>query len=231
MGERLGPDPGPGVRLLRAGAPALARCAQRGGDARGSVLRSVRLQIQGGFERLGEEGGVEMETKNAIIERATITSDDHGLLSAWLHLDYGGTGQAFGGYALYLPPSFSHHELRSMAGHFLWRCMEVAGVTEWGALPGKTIRVRAEHSRVHAIGHIVKEDWFDPGEDFHQGPLDAHTVSLLKALKNNWNRRAEVMKKAGNPMDYYRAETIKQCAKELHDLLRGQGVSRTQLID
>lgn len=107
-----------------------------------------------------------IETKNAVIKSARITSDDHGLLSAWLDLDYGGTGQGFGGYCLYLPKSFTHHQLLSHAGHFLWRVMEVAGVTEWSDLPGKTIRVQAEHSKVHAIGHIVKDDWFNPSKDF-----------------------------------------------------------------
>ena len=108
----------------------------------------------------------EMEIKNAIIKSARITSDDHGLLSAWLMLDYGGTGQGFGGYALYLPKSFTHHELKSVTGHFLWRTMEVAGVTEWGDLPGKSIRVRCNHTRVEAIGHVIKDDWFCPQRDF-----------------------------------------------------------------
>jgi len=111
------------------------------------------------------------EEKNAVIESAVITSDDHGLLSAWVHLDYGGAGQGFGGYALYLPKSFTHHKLESVAGHFIWRVMEVAGVTEWSKLPGKTVRVRATHGGVEAIGHIVKDDWFDPKRDFQNGQV------------------------------------------------------------
>lgn len=105
--------------------------------------------------------------KNAIITKAVITGDDHGLLSAWLTLDYGdSSGQCFGGYALYLPKSFTHHSVESVAGHFIWRCMEVAGVTQWDQVVGKTIRVRSSHSKVEAIGHIIKDDWFIPAVDF-----------------------------------------------------------------
>ena len=106
------------------------------------------------------------ETRNAIIESATITNDDHGFLSGWLQLNYGDSGQGFGGYSLYLPKDYAHHKMMSPAGHFIWRVMEIAEVNEWSKLKGKTIRVRCEHSKVHAIGHIVKDDWFYPSVDF-----------------------------------------------------------------
>ncbi|NBW21537.1 MAG: hypothetical protein EBR82_77625 [Caulobacteraceae bacterium] len=106
------------------------------------------------------------EVKNAIIRGATLTKADHGVLSAWIELDYGGTCQGFGGYALYLPKSCTHHSLTGPAGHFIWRVLEIADVAEWGKLVGKTIRVRGDHGGVEAIGHIVKDDWFCPREDF-----------------------------------------------------------------
>ena len=104
--------------------------------------------------------------QNAVITSAEITNDDHGVLSAWLMLDYGGSGQGFGGYALYLPRGFTHHTVESPAGHFLWRVMEVAEVSRWSELPGKTIRVQSDHGKVYEIGHIVKDDWFNPEKDF-----------------------------------------------------------------
>jgi hypothetical protein len=106
------------------------------------------------------------DTKNAIIKAATLDIDDRGYLQGWLTLDYGGSCQGFGGYALYLPKSFTHHELKSFAGHFIFRCMEIAGTGKWEKIVGKTIRVRATHSGVEAIGHIVKDDWFCPADDF-----------------------------------------------------------------
>lgn len=116
----------------------------------------------------GEIMSDKIKTKNAVIERASLTCAERDLLTAYLTLDYGGMGQCFGGYSLYLPKSFSHYapEGPNYAGHFIARVMQIAGVEEWDKLLGKTIRVRCEWTKVHAIGHIVKDDWFDPQRDF-----------------------------------------------------------------
>lgn len=109
----------------------------------------------------------DVEIRNAVIQSVRLTNADHGLLSAWLTLDYGGSGQGFGGYSLYLPKYFRHAQSEgNYAGHFIWRCMEIGGVSEWTDLLGKTVRVRCEHTKVHAIGHIIKDDWFNPSDDF-----------------------------------------------------------------
>jgi len=109
---------------------------------------------------------------NGIIESATITNDEHGILSAWVFVDYGGSGQGFGGYVLYLPKDFSHStNQRNYAGHFIWRVMEAAGVSEWSKLKGRAIRIEknAEYSGpIIAIGHIIKDVWFNPKTEFEQ---------------------------------------------------------------
>ncbi len=111
----------------------------------------------------------EIETKNATITAAYF--DTERGLSAWLTLDYGGSGQGFGGYLLYAPKGWKAHESKgNYAGHFIYRCLEVAGVSDWAKLVGKNVRVRCEHSKVHAIGHIINDDWFNPSEDFKDQP-------------------------------------------------------------
>lgn len=109
-----------------------------------------------------------METVNAIIKSATIDDADRGVLTAWVHLEYGHSVQGFGGVALYWPRNFAHHQLLSPAGHFIWRVMEVAGVTNWKDVAGKSVRVQRECGIAMAIGHIVKDDWFNPTEDFKE---------------------------------------------------------------
>lgn len=110
---------------------------------------------------------MKIEIKNAIIESATLTSEDRGLLTSWIQLDYGGSCQGFGGYVLYLPKSFKNFtEKGDFAGHFIYRSMQIAEVSEWSKMEGKSIRVKIQDGFIAAIGHIVKDDWFNPSEDF-----------------------------------------------------------------
>ncbi|MDR1073131.1 MAG: hypothetical protein LBL45_05585 [Treponema sp.] len=119
-----------------------------------------------------EENGVieypdDLELRNAIVEYAEITNDDHGLLTAWIGLKYKGRNQGFGGHVLYIPAGCRRHKLESLARHFIWRVMEIiAGAREWSELRGRTVRARHNRAQVWEIGHVVKDDWFCPARDF-----------------------------------------------------------------
>ena len=107
------------------------------------------------------------EIVNAIIKSVSLDDADRGFLTGWVDLDYGDSGQGFGGYGLYYPEGFKKRRATpNYAGHFIWRVMTVAGVTRWQDVPGKTVRVRIDNGLAKAIGHIVKDDWFDPSADF-----------------------------------------------------------------
>ena len=106
------------------------------------------------------------ESKNAMIGNVRVTIEEYNALTVWVVLDYGGSGQQFGGYCLYNGKDWM--EKGNYAGHFLWRLMEVAGVKNLNEVEGKTVRVRATQTKVHAIGHILKDDWFDPDEEFEK---------------------------------------------------------------
>ena len=104
--------------------------------------------------------------RNALITKAWFDIE-RGCVVGWLSLDYGGSGQGFGGHVLYLPDDWAHAKGQfNLAGHFIYRCLKVAGVDRWDQIEGKTIRARADYMGVHAIGHILKEDWFCPADDF-----------------------------------------------------------------
>jgi len=96
-----------------------------------------------------------MEPKNASIRKVSIEFN-HGHLTAWVHLDFGGGGQGFGGYGLGGPH----------CAVFLKRCMNVIGVDKWQDLEGKPCRIRNTQNRVHEIGHFIKDDWFNPENEF-----------------------------------------------------------------
>lgn len=49
--------------------------------------------------------------------------------------------------------------------------MQVADVSEWMKVVGKTVRVKKEkewNGKILGIGHIVKDIWFIPSEEFKE---------------------------------------------------------------
>lgn len=108
--------------------------------------------------------------RNAIVESATLGIERGFMLDSWLHVTYGdSTSQGFGGWALHLGETATHHAVMSPAGHWIYRVLEIAGVESWDKVKGKAIRVRVEGDRIVGIGHIVKDDWFIPAVDFRAG--------------------------------------------------------------
>jgi hypothetical protein len=94
-----------------------------------------------------------METKNAKIENTYLGYEGHGILTCYLALSYGGSGQSFGGYELKHP---------AYGINFIDKILKTIGVDSWEQLSGKMIRVKAERTGISAIGHIIEEKWFSP---------------------------------------------------------------------
>jgi hypothetical protein len=108
-------------------------------------------------------------TGNARIKSARLTTEDYGQLTLWLVLDYGDTEQGFGGWSLCPSPDSKHYPGNAnFAGIYIWRVFQIAEVQDFAKLPGRTIRVRkdSKYGNVLAIGHILKDDWFDPNAEF-----------------------------------------------------------------
>ncbi len=96
-----------------------------------------------------------MKIKNAIIESVSLGFEGHGILSSNITLDYGGSGQGFGGYAF--GGEYTDYWVRGV--------LEALEVEEWSKLKGTSIRVKIDgdgefDGRIIAIGHIIKDKWF-----------------------------------------------------------------------
>lgn len=110
----------------------------------------------------------EIDIKNARIESTMLGIEDHGILTCWISLDYGSSGQGFGGYPFDKPDKKTGKRVGlSQMGTYIRRILEILGVDTWEELPGKHIRVKTdgEYGKIIAIGHIIKDEWFEPGTE------------------------------------------------------------------
>lgn len=92
---------------------------------------------------------------NAVINKAHLGLEDHGIMTAYLDINYGGSFQGFGGWDLRRPAAL---------GTFVMGVLKVVDVPSWDRLVGKPIRVKVENGLVKKIGHYLHDRWFDPRE-------------------------------------------------------------------
>lgn len=104
------------------------------------------------------------------IENAKITStmlgpEGHGIFTAYVTVEGDGWGVSFGGFAF---DAWSESDKQrvgvSYGMEFLRRLLAAVGVESWEKLPGTHVRVETEGwgGRCRRIGHIYKNQWFDP---------------------------------------------------------------------
>jgi len=107
-----------------------------------------------------------LEVKNARIEGTSLGFEHHDILTCWLHLDYGGSGQGFGGYVLDTYDKEAKQRVGTPYGtEFILRVLRVVGVRKWEDLVGKHVRVSTSRDKgITCIGHIIKDKWFSPRE-------------------------------------------------------------------
>jgi hypothetical protein len=94
-----------------------------------------------------------METRNAIIKKTFLGIEDHGIFTATLTLNYGGTEQGFGMHDL----TYEAYGIK-----YLRSILKAVGVESWEDLVGTPIRAKCEFTKVHAIGHLIEDKWFEP---------------------------------------------------------------------
>ena len=121
---------------------------------------------------------MKIEIRNAEIKSAEIQIARGFILEANLDLDFQPHGMTFGGFVLGSYPDDSskagaHHTQPNFAADFIAGILQVAGVERWSQLPGRIIRIRGffgdvagDRRHISAIGHAVKDLWYEPEARF-----------------------------------------------------------------
>jgi hypothetical protein len=128
------------------------------------------LNVTGGLTMADVEVS---EIKNALIENTMLGIEDHGIMSFWLYLDYGGSGQGVGGYALDDFKEDLNRRIGTAEGmELIGRILRVVGVSKWEDLKGQHIRVKTGgwSGPVKVIGHFMKDNWLN-FEEFFKNPF------------------------------------------------------------
>ena len=103
--------------------------------------------------------------ENAVISATRLGIEDHGIFTAWVTIKGDGWGVSFGGYAFDQWSEVRGRRVGADYGiEFIAQLMAAVGVESWEKLPGTHVRAETEGAggRCLRIGHILKNQWFDP---------------------------------------------------------------------
>lgn len=100
------------------------------------------------------------------VDRVFFGFEDHGILTCWVHLSFGGTGQGFGGCAL--DESNEKGRRVGTAGglDFILRLLELFKVDELGKIAGRTVYALRETDSYGAPIIGLEVPAFDGGGSF-----------------------------------------------------------------
>jgi hypothetical protein len=106
-----------------------------------------------------------MKIENARIKSTMLGTEDHGIMTAYLHLEGDGWGVGFGGYCFDEYDESANRRFGTAFGtEFILQILRTLDIESWEKLPGTVIRVEYEGwgRKVLRIGHYMKDKWFDP---------------------------------------------------------------------
>jgi len=102
-----------------------------------------------------------IQIKNAKISNTTLGVENHGILSFFLYLDYGGSAQGFGGYALDGPDENGGRIGSAFGTGIIREILDVLEVKNWEDLKGTPLRAECSLDKIYRIGHLLKDKWVD----------------------------------------------------------------------
>lgn len=111
------------------------------------------------------------EIENAKITSTFLGREDHGIMTAYVNVQYDtASHQGFGGYALDKPVGekgvFRERQGVRAGMEFVVGVLGAVGVDSWEELKGKHVRIDHDWSKIYRVGHIIENKWFDPVEMF-----------------------------------------------------------------
>lgn len=95
--------------------------------------------------------------KIAKIGSVKLGPEDHGIFTCMVYLDYGGSGQGAGGYALDAPATDENGRYSGRVGtafgmEWIMRLMRAAGVDDFSKLEGRTVLALRENDGTRIVG-------------------------------------------------------------------------------